>query len=122
MATKANETFVINAGGAFVVLMHNVRSVSGVAITQASIDTITRRIVDVESQTTTEDSLTVADVIFDEAQAGSTYDWDKTFNFRDIVPATKITARRRHTLQYILVPTSGADDAFRSREVDLEAD
>ena len=122
MATKANEVFVINAGGAFVVLMHNIRSVSGVAITQASIDTITRRIVNVEANVITNDLLTVADVIFDEAQAGSLYDWDKTWNFRDVVPASKITNRRRHTLQYIIVPTSGADDAFRSRKIDLQAD
>jgi len=46
--------------------------------------------------------------------------WDQTWNFKDDIPANKVTTRCRHTLQYTFTPTSGA--VFKSREVDIYGD
>ena len=122
MATKINDSFVVNAGAGFSYLAR-IKGHSGSDVTQASLSSISRTITEYNQDgsiaATTTDSLVISTAIYDTLQTNTAL-WDQSFNMKDDVAATKVTNRRRHTLQYTFTPASGA--VFKSREVDIEGD
>ena len=118
MANKANASFVVNAGGGWSYLAR-ITLHDGEDATQEDISTITRTIVDRQTGQSVTDSVTVATAVHDELQSNAVL-WDKPFNFKDDVPASKIPNRYRYTLQYTITPTVG--EAIKTREIDIEGD
>lgn len=118
MANKANESFAVNAGGGWSYLAR-ITLHDGEDATQADITSITRTIVDRRTGLLTTDSVTVATAVYDELQSNAAL-WDKPFNFKDDVPASKIPNRYRYTLQYTITPTVG--EVIKTREIDIQGD
>ena len=120
--TKINQSFVVNAGGTFCVLMHDVRRIDGTLATPAMIESITRTIRDTRTQQETVDPIDPATTLLNPPVDNPDL-WNQTYNFKDDVPADKIPNRYRYTCQYTFQPAgAGADQQFKSREIDLEGD
>ena len=118
MPNKANQEFIVNAGGSFSYVAR-IRSIDGEDITQASISSITRTITDTVTRAVTTASLTVSSVVFDTPQSDADV-WDEDWNFKDDLPASAVPNRYKYLLQYTFTPTSG--EVFKTREVDIHGD
>lgn len=118
MANKINASFPVNAGGAWVYTDY-VYNVTGAGLTQAATSTISRLITNKSTGAETTDSITVATSLYDTAQTNTAIRAD-TYNFLDIVPATKVTTRVRHTVQYTFTLANGT--VIKTDEVDVEGD
>ena len=117
MTTTTNTQHVVRSGAAFVYLAPVV-DVDGAAITQGAVSTLTRTITDPLGTVTT-DELSVGDTVHDSAQTNTAL-WDQTYNFKDDVPATKVTVKGRHRLQYTLAMADGS--TIKTAEIDVIGD
>jgi hypothetical protein len=99
--------YTVVAGGA-VSYLALLRSIAGVALTQASVAQITRFIKDMDLRRVSSQALTVSDLINDTPQFGP--NWNRTdigYNFRDDLPAGSFATGKRFFLQYQITPTVG---------------
>lgn len=119
MANKINDSFVVNAGGAWTYLARVKNSRTGAGITQSATSSISRAITDTVTGTVTTTAITVSSTVFDTLQTNTDL-WDSTYNFLDNVAYTLVPSRRRYTCQYTFTMTNG--DVFKTREIDIEGD
>lgn len=118
MSSKANDSFLVNAGGGWSYIAR-VLTHSGANATRANFASISRTITNTVTKQAVTDELVINDVIYDELQSNTAL-WAQSFNMKDDVPATKISQRQRYTLQYTFTPVSGA--VFKTREIDVHGD
>lgn len=119
MANKINDSFLVNAGGAWSYLARIKNTRTGQGITQAAVASISRLITDTVTGTATTSSITISSTVYDTLQTNTDL-WDETFNFLDNVAYTLIPLRRRYTLQYTFTLVNG--DVLKTREIDIEGD
>lgn len=92
-----------------------VTGLGGAAITQATVESITRTVYDLSSATpavaVAEAELVVADVVLDTAES-----WDldeRGYNFADTVPAAVFAeADHVYRIEYLVTPADGFGEAF----------
>ncbi|MCP4571434.1 MAG: hypothetical protein GY838_03710 [bacterium] len=117
MVTTTNKQFVVRRGATWVYLADLVDT-DGVAVTQGAVSTITRTVIDPLGVETADD-VDVANTVYDSAQTNATL-WDRTFNFKDDVPAAKVNAAGRHRVRYTLAMVNGS--TIKTDEIDVIGD
>ena len=118
MSNKANDSFIVNAGGGWSYIAR-VRIHSGADATQATIQSISRSITNTVTKVVVTDDITVATAIYDALQTNA-HLCAFSFNMKDDVPATKISDRVKYKVQYTITPQAGA--VIKTREIDIEGD
>jgi hypothetical protein len=94
--------------------LSRVTNVSGSAITQATVSTISRKVFNITPGYATPDtalstsSLTVSSVVFDTLQTDARWTKDDTgYNFRDSPAYTIFTTAGLYRVEYLFTPSSG---------------
>ena len=119
MANKINDSFVVNAGGAWSYLARIQNPITGANVTQAALASISRAITNKVSGAVTTTAITVSAAVYDTLQTNTDL-WSETYNFKDDVAYSILTERVRHTLQYTFTYANG--QVSKTREVDVEGD
>jgi len=99
----------VQLGGAL--LLARVVGWDGDLVTQASLSALTYEVFDLENgQSVANDTLTISEVIFDEAQSGGNWPYDDGYNFKFMLPATCLpNGAHRYMVEVWADPVSGED-------------
>ncbi len=88
---------------------------TGALVTQATLDTITYKVFDLDNnrQQTGSDTLNKAAVIFDTAQEDGSWPYDDGYNFRFLLPASCFpTGGHKYRVEFIFTPVGADTEPF----------
>lgn len=98
-----------------IVVMGRLLGWDGSLITQATIDSIAHKVVDLDANNTETASgaLVVADVVYDAGQNDGSWPYDDGYNFRYLIPAAAFpTGGHRYSAEFTFTPTGAENQPF----------